>query len=186
MNVDHPSGFRVARHLSGGMPNRLSRYHIEPALAANIFRGDAVIPTATSKRITRPGGDDVRLQGVFHGCTYLRADGEVVYDAMWPTGQTVLTGSVPDAFVYDDPLTLFEVQVDGAFSLDHVGAFADLVRGSGNVQTRQSTDQIDTLGSGTNLKVYEFSPAAGNEVADNARVLVQIALHYNAGAPTTI
>jgi len=187
-NVDRPAGFQVARHLTGGMPNRLSRYHIEPALAANLFRGDAVIPTATSKRITTPGADNVRLQGVFHGCVFILADGEVRYGKHWPSGQTVQTGSTPDAFVYDDPQTLFMVQADGAFTLADIGAFANLTRGAGNTLTGVSGHELQSasIGAGANLKIYEFAPLPDNEVGANAKLIVQIALHYLAGAPTAI
>jgi hypothetical protein len=187
-NVDRPAGFQVARHLTGGMPNRLSRYHIASGLAANIYRGDAVIPVDTSKRITVAGADDARLQGVFHGCVYVAPDGELKYSPYWPSGQTVLTGSVPDAFVYDDPNTLFMVQADGDIEPADIGAFADITRGAGNAATGLSGHELKTsaIGSGTNLKIMELAPIVGNSYGDHAKVIVLIAAHYLRGGATAI
>lgn len=179
-NVDRPAGFQVARHLTGGMANRLSKYTIEPAHASNIFRGDAVIPQGTAKRITVPGADNVRLQGVFQGCVYVKPDGEPEYAKYWPANQAVQTGSTPDAFVYDDPQTLFMVQADGAFALDDIGAFANLTRGAGNTLTGLSGYELQSasIGSGANLKIYELASMPDNEVGANAKLIVQFPLHY--------
>lgn len=187
-NRDRPAGFQVARHLSGGMPNRLSRYFIEGGLAANLFRGDAVIPTGTTKRITTPGADDVRLLGVFQGCTFIAPDGEPKFEKVWTSGQAVQSGSTPEAFVYDDPKTLFMVQADGAFAAGDIGAFADVNRGSGNALTGLSGHELksSSIGSGMNLKIYELAPLPDNAFGTNAKVIVQIALHYLGGAPTAI
>lgn len=187
-NVDRPAGLQPVRHLTGGMPNRLSRYHIEPELAANLFRGDAVIPTATHKRITTPGNDNVRLQGVFQGCTFILPDGEPKYEKVWRSGQKVQTGSTPDAFVYDDPKTLFMVQCDGAFALADIGAFANLTRGTGNALTGLSGHELQSasIGSGANLKIYDYVRTPDNEVGDHAKVIVLIVLHYLGGAATAI
>lgn len=185
-NVDFPSGFRVARHLTGGMPNRATRYAIEPALASNVFKGDAVVPTATTKRITRPSADTDRLQGVFQGCAYLRPDGEPVYDQYWPTGQTVLTGSTPDAWVYDDPSLIFEVQYDGTFALADIGSLADLVRGTGNTATGISADEIDSAGSGQVFKIHDYVRRPDNAVGAASKLLVSIMKHYLGASMTAI
>lgn len=187
-NVDRPCGLQVARHLTGGMANRLSKYFIEPAHASSIFRGDAVIPTATHKRITVPGSDNVRLQGVFQGCTYIKPDGEPVYERCWIAATPVKSGTSPEALVYDDPKTLFRIQADGDFQPADIGAFANLTRGTGNARTGLSGYELQSssIGSGANLKIIELAPLPDNAFGVNAKVNVQIALHYLGGAPTTI
>jgi len=179
-NVDRPAGFQVARHMSGGMPNRLSKYAIEPGHASSIFRGDAVIPVGTGKRITVPSADDARLQGVFHGCIYILPDGEIRYEKYWPANQAVQANSVVDAFVYDDPQTLFMVQADDDIEAADIGALADLNRGTGNTATGLSGHELksSTIGTGTNLKIYELAPIVGNSYGVNAKVIVSIASHY--------
>lgn len=187
-NVDRPCGFQVARHLTGGMANRLSKYAIEPAHASSIFRGDAVIPVGTGKRITVPGSDNVRLQGVFHGCLYILPDGEPKFEKFWRANQAVQSGSEPEALVYDDPDTLFRVQADGAVVAADIGAFANLTRGTGNQRTGLSGYELQSasIGTGANLKIIELAPIANNAYGTNAKVNVQIALHYLAGSPTAI
>lgn len=187
-NVDRPCGLQVARHLTGGMPNRLTKYAIEPAHASSIFRGDAVIPEATSKRITIPGADNVRLQGVFQGCVYILPDGEPKFEKYWPANQAVQSGSEPDALVYDDPKTIFRIQADGAIAAADIGAFANLTRGSGSTATGLSGYELQSasIGSGANLKILELAPLPDNAYGVNAKVNVQIALHYLAGSPTAI
>lgn len=187
-NVDRPCGLQVARHLTGGMANRLSKYAIEPAHASSIFRGDAVIPVGTSKRITIPGSDNVRLQGVFQGCLYVLPDGEPKFEKYWPANQAVQSGSEPVALVYDDPNTLFRIQADGEVVAADIGAFANLTRGSGNPMTGLSGYELQTasIGSGANLKIIELAPLPDNAYGVNAKVNVQIALHYLAGSPTAI
>lgn len=75
-NVNAPKGLSVHKHATGGLPNRLERYHIASAGAFDLFRGDACVPTATSKNIARPTAADDRLLGVFNGCFYVLPTGD--------------------------------------------------------------------------------------------------------------
>jgi len=188
-NVNRPNGLSVAMHMSGGMPNRLSRYHIASGGAFNIFRGDAVVPTATSKNIARPTGATDRLQGVFDGCFYVRPDGEPIYGKYWPTGTVPLTGTTPDAWVYDDPNLLFEIQGDEDLILADIGALADLTIGTGNAVTGVSGDMLDssTIGSGAVFKIMDYARRPENELATNyTKVIVAISSHYLKAAMTAI
>ncbi len=154
-NRNAPAGFQVTRHVTGGEQNRFNRYHIASALAANLYRGDMVIPVNTSKNITTPAGVTNRPIGVFDGCFYIDTNGEVQFRPRWITGTTIKTGTVVDANVYDDPKSLFEIQANGAFALADIGALADPILGTGNNLTGQSGHQLDssTIGSGTVLKI---------------------------------
>lgn len=184
-NRDAPNGFRVVGHLAGGICNRFNRYHIAGGLASTICRGDVIIPVTTNKNIDRPGGDTVRLLGVFDGCFYVDSVGDIQYRPRWATGTTIKTGSVVDASVYDDPKLIFEVQYDGTFSVDDIFTLGDVVRGTGNASTGQSTDEIDSAASGTNIKILDLVERPDNEAGANAKLLVAIALHYHGGAMTT-
>lgn len=187
-NVSNPAGFSVSRHQGGGTANRLERYGIASAGAFNIYVGDAVVPTATSKNIARPTGATDRLQGVFNGCFYILPTGEPKYAKRWPTGQVVQTGSTVDAWVYDDPKTLFEVQVSTSLALADIGALGDLTIGTGNTATERSADLLDstTFGSGAVFKVIDLSRRSDNDFGANAKAIVQISKHYMAGALTAI
>lgn len=185
-NTDAPFGFRPVRHLMGGLV-RSNQYHIEGGLAANIFRGDPVKSTGTTKRVTVAAAGNT-IVGVFDGCQYVNAQGEIVYSNYWPTGQTVKTGTVPIAYVFDDPNILFEVQVDGAFAEADVGQDADFVAGTGSTSTGNSAFELDSsdIGTGDNLHIYDYVRDGQNEVGTNARVLVLIKEHELRGALTEV
>lgn len=178
-NVDAAFGLRPVRHYFGGLV-RANEYAIEPALAADIFRGDPVKSTGTTKRVTVATAGD-RMVGVFDGCQYEDAQGNIVYAHYWPTGQTVKTGTVPKAFVFDDPHILFEAQMSGAFAVTDIGAAANLVFGSGDTATGTSGVEVDSsaIGGGgeDQVKIVDWVRDGANEVGANARVLVLINDH---------
>lgn len=189
-NTNSPNGFRVMRHLAGGTSARRSRYHIAGAYGSNIVVGDAVIPVNTSKNISRPGAATDRLQGVFDGCYYLDPNQSAPqYNRLWPASQAIVSGSTVDAWVYDDPYTLFEAQVSGAFTAANIGSLADLVIGTANTTIKVSADAIDSTtldASGTVFKVMDIINRPDNAVGSFARVEVAISKHYLKGAMTAI
>jgi len=178
-NTDAPFGLRPVRHYFGGLV-RANEYRIEGGLASNIFRGDPVKSTGTTKRIDVAAAGDTML-GVFDGCQYIDTQGNVVYSQFWPTGQTVQTGSEVLAFVYDDPHILFEVQMDGAFAATDIGELTDLVSGSGNTLTGTSAFEADSSEisdtGDIGVKIMDYVRDGSNEVGTNARVLVLINEH---------
>lgn len=187
-NVSRPAGCQVVRHLTGGVI-RANRHHIASGLAQNIFRGDLVIPTVTSKNITLQAAVGDRVIGVFDGVSYIAQAGDIIFSPRWVSGTTVQTGTVPDAFVYDDPRLLFEIQASGAFALADIGALANPTFAvAGNALTGQSGQQLDsaTIGSGAVFKIYDYSRRADNFVNTNAKLIVALSLHYHDGAMTAI
>lgn len=189
-NTNSPNGFRVLKHGGGGTANRRNRYHIAGGYSSDIYVGDAVVPVNTSKNIARPAAATDRLQGVFDGCYYLDPNQSAPqYNRRWPASTTVVSGSVVDAWVYDDARTLFEVQVSGAFANANIGSLADLVIGTGNAFTKTSGDAIDSTtldASGVVFKVDDIINRPDNAVGSFARVAVYISKHYLAGAMTAI
>lgn len=182
-NTNAPNGFKVANHQGGGNANRRRRYHIAGGYSSDIFVGDAVEPTATSKNIQRPGAATDMLIGVFDGCFYLDPNQpQPQYNRRWPASQAVVTGSTPDAWVYDDPHTIFEAQISLAFALSYIGALANLVIGTGNAFTKTSGDAVDSTtaaaNSGVVFRVDDYTNRPDNSVGNYARVLVMIAKHY--------
>lgn len=188
-NRNAPAGFLVSRHIAGGEAARSNQYHIASTLAQNIFSGDLVIPTVTSKNITLQAAVTNRVVGVFDGVNYIDPNGDVQFRRRWLSGQILKTGTVSDATVIDDPKALFEVQASGAFALADVGALADITNAvAGNALTGQSGQQLDsaTIGTGATLKIYDISRKADNAYGANAKVIVALMLHYYAGAMTAI
>lgn len=185
-NRDAPRGFRVVGHLAGGVCNRFNRYHIASGLASNLAVGDVCVPATTGKNIDRPSADTSRLLGVFDGCFYVDTNGDLQYRPMWASGTTVKTGTVVDASVYDDPKLIFEVQYDGTFAAADIGALGDVVRGTADSATGTSRDEVDSAGSGTNIKILDLVDRPDNALGANAKILVAIALHYHGGGLTAI
>lgn len=188
-NRNAPSGMKVVRHAGGGEQNRLSRHHIASGLASNIYRGDAVIPVNTSKNINVATAG-VLLLGVFDGVQYVDSSGDVQFRPRWATGTVLKTGTVSDCWVYDDPDTLFEIQVATAFVLADIGAFADVTFATaGDNSSGTSGMQLDITSLSTSaaqLLMVDLVERVDNAFGTNAKVLVQINEHYRRGVMTGI
>ena len=194
-NLNSPAGLLPVRNAGGGTM-RTNRYYIAGGLAQNIYRGSAVIATNTSKQINvATAGSTSLLIGVFKGCFYVDAGGNTQFRPYWGSGQTIQANSVVEAEVFDDPLTMFAIQVSGAAGLvaANVGLIANLVIGTGSTLTGNSGDQLDqtTIGSGAQFRIEELqavnSPQqAGslNNYGQYAKALVRFAVH-NLGASLT-
>ena len=113
-----PFGFRPSFHNSGQM--RPKAYTITTGFANNIFAGDPVklvaagtIELGTSNG-DRTGGTALTepILGIFAGVEYNDSLGKPTVSPFWPTG-TAATNIV--AYVYDDPETLFDVQLKNRF-----------------------------------------------------------------------
>lgn len=181
-NVNAPSGLRAVRHYNGGV-TRQNVYQIATGLASNVFTGDLVKSTGTTKQITVCAAGD-RSIGVFDGCHYSETDGNVVFRRYWPTGTTLLTGSTAYAQVYDDPRILFETQGSASIVAADIGAFADITAATaGSTATGQSGQQLDTTtitattATGGQLKIIELVERADNAFGANAKVHVLINEH---------
>ena len=182
-NRDNPSGLKVAMHARGGT-HRPNRYYIASALASNIFRGDPVIPVNTNKRINVAAAGN-RLIGVFQGVTFENAQGEVKFEKYWPTGQTLKTGTVAEALVWDDPGLLFEVQGSASATEEDIGEYADITMATAGIAaTGISGCELDTTLLSTTLqqlRVEDVVRRPDNEVGVNVKLLVTIAEHYLRG-----
>jgi hypothetical protein len=191
-NVNAPSGFTAVKHMSGGTPVRVNSsadYAIAGGLASNIYRGSMVKPTGTGTNIDVVAAGANPMIGSFHGVNYVDANGDTQFRPRWLSGQTVQTGSVPEATVFDDPELLFDGQVSGAAGLvaANIGNTANMVIGTGSAQTGQSADMVDqsTLSaSATNqqLQVQSLRLLTNNNYGQYARALVTIFLHYKNAA----
>jgi len=85
------------------------------------------------------------------------------------------------AYVYDDPFIVFEIQVDGAFSLDDIGQEADMVYTAGSTLTGNSAVELDSSdigGSNANLHIVDLVERVGNDENSNfANIYVLINEH---------
>jgi len=162
-----------------------TEYSIASGASGNIFSGDPVKMANTGTILVAAAGD--QLLGVFRGCRYTNASGEVIYSAYWPDG-TVSSDAV--AFVVDDPNTLFEVQsaATGSVVQTAVGNNADIVYASGSTADGQSGVEISgtTAATSAQLRIVGFSGDPENNTlgtgsqSANVNMIVKINEHFYA------
>ena len=155
-----PYGLKPVKR-ADGMPyaGATSQYLIDPAgEATNLFYGQVVIigadgyialSTATGADITTNnlGGNGVGAIGVFVGCEYVNAQGQVIHAQYYPSGYAAPTGTSIKAYVVDDPNVLFQAQLDGTGAQTIIGTntfFAAVQSTStGSTATGNSTSALD-------------------------------------------
>ena len=153
-----PYGLRPIKR-ADGMPyaGATSQYLIDPAgEATNLFYGQVVFIGADGyvALVTGTGANAgnqafpvantfTGAVGVFVGCEYVNAQGQVIFGQYYPSGTT----GVVKAYVVDDPNVLFQVQLDGAAAQADLGAntFFAAVQSTttGSTQNGNSTSAMD-------------------------------------------
>jgi len=154
-----PYGLKPVKRADGTpYAGAVSQYLIDPAgEATNLFYGQVVIigadgyialATGTGADLTTnsiSGTSGVGGIGVFVGCEYVNAQGQVIYDQYYPSGTS--NGGAIKAYVVDDPDVLFQAQLDGAGAQTVVGTntfFATAQSTStGSTTTGNSTSALD-------------------------------------------
>ena len=159
-NTASPYGLKPVKR-ADGMPyaGATSTYLIDPAgEATNLFYGQVVhigadgyiaLSTATGADGTTnalPTGTTLTGSlGVFVGCEYVNAQGQVINSQFYPSGTA--NGGAIKAFVVDDPNVLFQAQLDGAADQSDIGAntffAAAQSTSTGSTRTGNSTSALD-------------------------------------------
>lgn len=157
-----PYGLRPVKRADGmAYAGATSEYLIDPAgEATNLFYGQVVhigadgyiaLSTATGADGTTnalPTGTTLTGSiGVFVGCEYVNAQGQVIHSQYYPSGYAAPTGTAIKAYVVDDPNVLFQVQLDGTIDQSDIGAntffAAAQSTSTGNTSTGNSTSALD-------------------------------------------
>lgn len=174
--VSAPFGLRPAYHPSG--LDRAREYPLAANYATAIYKNSPVALVANSINLAAAAAD---FLGSFDGVTYTDVTGKPTLSNFWPgalSGATLIT-----AFVWDDPLTIFEIQSLGSIPLLSVGKQIDFDAtsiGTGSAATGLSTAMctatLITSGSQGQLRIVDISLAPTNAWGDAFTVLqVQIA-----------
>ena len=176
-----PYGLRPINRVDG-MPyaGATETFLIDPAgEATNIFYGQVVIigadgyiaiSTATGADATTNnlGGSGVGAIGVFVGCEYVNAQGQVMYSQYYPSGTT----GVVTAKVITDSNVAFQAQLDGSGAQTVLGTntfFAAVQSTStGSTQTGNSTSALDATVQTTAaaFRIVGFVSSAGDAYTD--------------------
>lgn len=175
-NANAPSGFHPVRHKTGG-EIRISPYTIASQYGTAIGKGDPVAMTGTGKNIEVSAAEDVNPIGVFAGCEYVDSTGTKKFSDYWPASTTA-TKIV--AYVWDDPMLVFEVQADSAAAGD-MGALADWVVGTPSATTGLSGATVAVSGatgtSGKGIRLMGLSARPNNAYGAYAKLDVMFAEH---------
>ena len=155
-SVASPYGLKPVNQL-GGTPyaGATRTYLIDPAgTASTIYNGSPVyvnangylaVATATGADATTngfpTGTANTGIVGVFVGCSYYNAQGQLIFSQYYPTGTT----GVVQASVVDDPNVVFQVQSAGTVAQTAVGSnlfFSTGAVATGSTTTGNSTASV--------------------------------------------
>ena len=176
-----PYGLRPVNRVDG-MPyaGATQTFLIDPAgEATNLFYGQVVIigadgylalSTATGADITTNnlGGDGVGAIGVFVGCEYVNAQGQVINAQYYPSGTT----GVVTAKVITDPNVVFQAQLDGSGAQTVLGTntffAAAQSTSTGSTQTGNSTSALDATvqTAAAAFRIVGFASTPGDAFTD--------------------
>jgi hypothetical protein len=171
-----PFGFRPSYNPIG--LERAKKYTIAGGFATAIFKGQPVILN-TNGTITN-GAAAADLLGVFAGVEYVDATGKPTVSNFWPAAQAVFAGSVPTAWVYDDPNEVYEVQADGSIAQTAIGDQADYSNvNAGSISTGLSAATLSATLAGAGVqaqwRIVGFGQGVDNTPGD-AFTVVQVQL----------
>jgi|TARA_R100001460_G_scaffold3206_4_gene9716 hypothetical protein len=183
-NIDAGFGLRPVGKLGSEAINMgTSQYQIANGETDVIFKGD-LVKLETTGKITKSGnGDAVAAIGVFNGCFYNDPTTQKpTFSNHYPGSITPTQGAI-DAFVYDDPNMLFEIQADGVVAADKVGRNADIVYAAGNTINGQSKTELNSTvanaGAAAQLRIIRIceDPENSDIASANANWIVRINEH---------
>lgn len=176
-----PYGLKPVKRVDG-MPyaGATDTFLIDPAgEGTNIFYGQVVIigadgylaiSTATGADITTNnlGGSGVGAIGVFVGCEFVNAQGQVIFSQYYPSGTT----GVVKAYVVTDPNVVFQAQCDGSVGQADLGTntfFAAVQSTStGSTKTGNSTSALDATvqTAAAAFRIVGFASKPGDAFTD--------------------
>ena len=177
----YPYGLKPVNRVDG-MPyaGATQTFLINPAgTSTNIFYGSVVIidangyialSTATGADITTNnlGGSGVGAIGVFVGCEYTNAQGQIINSQYYPSGTT----GVVTAKVITDPNVVFQGQLDGSGAQTVLGnnTFFAAVQSTstGSTQTGNSTSALESTvqTAAAAFRIVGFASTPGDAYTD--------------------
>ena len=189
-NIDAPFGLRPVGELGSDIQNGgTSKYHIVSGETDVIMKGDLVKLEASGYITLSSDSDAVAAIGVFNGCFYNDPTTQKpTWKNYYPGSITVSIGTI-DAYVYDDPNKLFEIQSDGTIAQSSVGRNTNLVYAAGSTVNGQSKSELDATvesagvtGQFRIVRICE-DPSNSDIATDNSNWIVRINEHqyYNNG-----
>lgn len=190
-----PYGLRAVNEL-GGLPYAGSTrsFLIDPAgYNTNIFNGSIVaINTSGYINIVTTNGDNstpfpAGTIGVFVGCSFTNAQGQIIYSQYYPANTASVQGSAITAYVIDDDRAVFQVQAAGTLAQTALGmnVFLNAVQSTstGSTTTGNSNTAVSISAAATSgyaFRVVGFADTPGFSAVGDA--FTDILVKFNPGA----
>ena len=190
-----PYGLRAVNEL-GGLPYAGStrQFLIDPAgYNTNIFNGSIVaINTSGYINIVTTNGDNstpfpAGTIGVFVGCSFTNAQGQIIYSQYYPANTASVNGSSITAYVIDDDRAVFQVQAAGTLAQTALGmnVFLNAVQSTstGSTTTGNSNTAVSISAAATSgyaFRVVGFADVPGFSTVGDA--FTDILVKFNPGA----
>jgi len=160
-NKDAAFGLRPVGELGSNIQNGgTTKYRIADNQTGAIYKGDVVFVGDASQAGTgvtpaagyiAPVAGNICSVGVFNGCFYIDPTTKKPTWSNYYPGSVNITQGTIDAFVYDDPNKLFEVQASGTLTYATVvNNNIDILYGAGSTVNGQSKTELaaSVTGSG--------------------------------------
>lgn len=184
-----PYGLKPVMTLTGApWTESIRTYRIASAYATSIFTGDPVSPL--NNGTIGIGVAGATSLGIFNGCQYTAANGQLVNSPYWPASTTVATGTTVKAYIICDPHVIYDIQTNNTTGLvlTNINNNCNFAIGTGNTATGISASVLDlSTPPGTtstlNLKILDLVAVPGNDfgVAYNSALVTINNSFFNAG-----
>ena len=179
-NIDAAFGYRPIGAVGSGVNNAgTTLYTIQDNYSTSIFKGDHVMQSG-GYVIAGTASGATNL-GVFNGCFYIDPTSKKpTWSNYYAQTNVTATGSISgstniDAYIYDDPYYLFEIQTDATVAKTNIGKNADSIIGTGSTLNGQSKHEMDSgstttiaTSSGLQMKIIGITKDPENDDASSA------------------
>lgn len=187
-NANGPRGFDVAK-AKNGTPQRSVDARILGTYATKIYCGQPV-GLNTDGNIIVLADDANKVLGVFDGCEYVDANGDIKFSNYWPAPGAVKTGTTVKARIYDANDAEFLIQSDETLVQADVGEFFALtttVGTGGSTVTGRSSVALDAstgnaAATGLLVKLIAISPREEGGDETGTLAIVQFVRPENGAA----
>jgi len=179
-NIDAAFGFRPIGKVGSGVNNGgTTLYTIADNANLTAYKGDHVM--ASGGYVVAGTASGATNLGVFNGCFYIDPTSKKpTWSNYYNQTNVTATGSISgstniDAYIYDDPYYLFEIQTDATVAKTNIGKNADSIIGTGSTLNGQSKHEMDSgstttiaTTAGLQMKIIGITKDPENDDASSA------------------
>ena len=181
-NQDAPFGFRAVGGMGSSYETQgTSKYQINDNYGSSIYQGDVVMTgdggtdagssTSVAGYIAPAAVGDNNNVGIFNGCFFNDPTTQKpTWKNYYPASTNIPTGYI-DAFVYDNPQQLYEVQTAGTLTQSDAGNLIDMATyAAGSTINGSSNEEISTasISNTATFRIIRLSEDPSNSDTSSA------------------